>query len=204
MSWQLGVEAVLLDAGGVLLMPDPAAFRARLAPFGVVPDDERCHRAHYLGMGELDRLGAADYPEADRAMADFFGVAGAHVEAAAEAIQWVYVAAPYVPIDGVAVQLRRLHAAGLQLAIVSNASGTVEAQLAGHRICGVGGGDCVQVATVIDSHVVGVEKPDPAIFTFALDALDLAASQCVYVGDSVHFDVNGARAAGIRPVHLSP
>jgi putative hydrolase of the HAD superfamily len=26
----------------------------------------------------------------------------------------------------------------------------------------------------------------------------------VHVGDSVHFDVGGARAAGVRPVHLDP
>jgi FMN phosphatase YigB (HAD superfamily) len=51
---------------------------------------------------------------------------------------------------------------------------------------------------------VGVEKPDPAIFAFALEALDLPAERCIYVGDSVHFDVNGASAAGIAAVHLMP
>jgi putative hydrolase of the HAD superfamily len=51
---------------------------------------------------------------------------------------------------------------------------------------------------------VGVEKPDPAIFSLALDALGLPAERCIYVGDSVFFDVRGARAAGIEVLHLTP
>src|SRR4051794_39706451 len=41
------VEAVLLDAGGVLLLPDPTAMRRAVARFGVAPDDDLCARAHY-------------------------------------------------------------------------------------------------------------------------------------------------------------
>jgi putative hydrolase of the HAD superfamily len=80
----------------------------------------------------------------------------------------------------------------------------MEQQLADHRICTSDGGQAAQVAVVVDSDVVGVEKPDPAIFRIALDALGLAPDDCLYVGDTVHFDVNGARAAGLRPVHLDP
>lgn len=61
-----------------------------------------------------------------------------------------------------------------------------------------------KVAIVIDSHVVGVEKPDPRIFELALSALDLPADRCVYVGDTVYFDVSGARNAGILPLHFDP
>ena len=60
---------------------------------------------------------------------------------------------------------------------------------------------------VIDSAVVGVSKPDPAIFALALDALglpDVARSTVVHVGDSLRYDVAGALAAGIRPIHLDP
>jgi putative hydrolase of the HAD superfamily len=80
----------------------------------------------------------------------------------------------------------------------------MEQQLADHRICTSDGGATAQVAVVVDSEVVGVEKPDPAIFGIALDALSLPPDECLYVGDTVHFDVNGARAAGLRPVHLDP
>lgn len=60
---------------------------------------------------------------------------------------------------------------------------------------------------VIDSAVVGVSKPDPAIFALALDALglpDVKRSTVVHVGDSLRYDVTGALAAGVRPIHLDP
>jgi putative hydrolase of the HAD superfamily len=53
--------------------------------------------------------------------------------------------------------------------------------------------------------VVGVAKPDPRIFGLALDSLGVEASENVlHVGDSLRYDVTGALAAGLRPVHLDP
>ena len=65
----------------------------------------------------------------------------------------------------------------------------------------------IEVGAVIDSAVVGVSKPDPAIFALALDALGMPAVDrrtVVHVGDSLRYDVTGAIAAGVRPVHLDP
>ena len=100
--------------------------------------------------------------------------------------------------------MRTLREAGLALAIVSNAEGTMEQQLAAHRICQVGDGDGVTVEVVVDSKVVGVAKPDPRIFTLALEQLGVPGERAVHVGDSVHFDVEGARAAGVQAIHLDP
>jgi putative hydrolase of the HAD superfamily len=53
--------------------------------------------------------------------------------------------------------------------------------------------------------VVGVAKPDPGIFRIALDALDVPADGAVlHVGDSLRYDVAGALAAGLQPVHMDP
>ena len=194
----------MLDAGGVLMLPDPSAFRARLRRFGVVPDDDSCYRAHYLGVAEIDRLCRKDYDAADRLIARVLGVPDQYLESAVEAISLVYNHDPFVAIDGVAAQLRRLRAAGVRLGIVSNANGQLEADLLRHRICSRDGEDCADVDVVIDSDVVGVEKPDPAIFALALDALGLPAEHCVYLGDSTYFDVGGAQAAGIEVSHLTP
>jgi putative hydrolase of the HAD superfamily len=57
---------------------------------------------------------------------------------------------------------------------------------------------------VIDSALVGVEKPDPAIFRAALDALDVDPGEALYVGDLYEVDVVGARAAGMSAVLLRP
>ena len=198
------VDAVLLDAGGVLLLPDPDAMRRALAPFGVDASDETCHRAHYASMREIDRIGRLDWVAADRVLARVSGVAEASIEDAIGAIEQVYLGNDWVPVPGAAEALIRLQEAGIPLAVVSNAEGTMEQQLATHQICSTDGQQCARVALVVDSTVVGVEKPDPAIFDFALEALGAAPERCLYLGDTVHFDVNGARAAGLRPVHVDP
>ena len=53
---------------------------------------------------------------------------------------------------------------------------------------------------VVVSGDVGVKKPDPAIFTPALEQTELATDEAIFVGDSPEDDVAGARAAGLRPV----
>lgn len=198
------IDAVVLDAGGVLLLPNPGFVRELLAPFGAEPDDEHCRWAHYASTRAVDQLGQADWRAIDRLVAAEMGVPDEHLDAATDAIERAYVELSWVPIAGAAEALLALQAAGFALAVVSNASGTMEAQLAEHRICSVSGGDHAEVAVVIDSAVVGVEKPDPAIFRFALDALGVPPERCLYVGDTVVFDVVGARAAGLHPVHVDP
>jgi putative hydrolase of the HAD superfamily len=204
----LDVDAVLLDAGGVLVLPDPERIRARLAPLGASPDDETCRRAHYAGMREVDRLGRADWAMVDRVIAGELGVPEDGVERALAELERVYLADGWIPVAGAAATLARLAACGKTLAVVSNASGTMEQMLLEHRICSVAGedpqGPVPQVSVIVDSHVVGVEKPDPRIFAIALDAVGLPAERCAYVGDTVHFDVGGARAAGLHAIHLDP
>lgn len=198
------VDAVLLDAGGVLVLPDPKRMREMLAPLGTTPDDDTCRMGHYAGMREVDRLGRADWPLVDRVVARSAGVPEDRIDEALASIERIYLAEDWVPAPGAAEALRSLEAAGLQLGIVSNATGRMEQLLLEHRICGLEGEEMAKVAVVIDSHVVGVEKPDPRIFALALDALEVPPERCVFVGDSVHFDVEGARSAGIRPLHLDP
>ncbi len=55
---------------------------------------------------------------------------------------------------------------------------------------------------VVVSEEVGAGKPDPAPFHAALRALDAAPDEVVMVGNDVDRDVAGARAAGIRPIHV--
>jgi putative hydrolase of the HAD superfamily len=199
-----GIDAVLVDSGGVLLLPDPGAMRRTLAPLGAQPDDATCHRAHYAGMRAVDRLGTPDWPKVDRVVAKEAGVADDRLDDAVGPISDLYRQDPWVAIEGAAHALIALQQVGYPLAVVSNAEGTMEEQLARHRICAVEGGEVAEVAVVVDSAVVGIEKPDPRIFDFALDLIDADPARCVYLGDSVYFDVGGARAAGLQPVHVDP
>jgi HAD superfamily hydrolase (TIGR01509 family) len=94
-----------------------------------------------------------------------------------------------------AESLSKLRSTGLLLGVVSNSDGRVEEalQAAGLR----GYFDCV-----IDSAVIGVEKPDPRIFQAALTALGVRPHEALYVGDLYEVDIVGARAAGMHAVLL--
>jgi putative hydrolase of the HAD superfamily len=93
--------------------------------------------------------------------------------------------------------LRRVKARGLVAGVISNANGTIASILAA---TGLG----QYLDFVIDSSVVGVEKPDARIFELALRAAGVPAARAVYVGDLYTVDVLGARAAGLDAVLLDP
>src|SRR4030088_1178738 len=48
------MDAVILDVGGVLLVPHAEAVNPALAPFGVEVDLAQAERAHYGGIRSLD------------------------------------------------------------------------------------------------------------------------------------------------------
>ena len=86
---------------------------------------------------------------------------------------------------------------GRCLGIISNADGTVAAKLEQ-------AGLLPYFDFIIDSGLVGVEKPDPAIFQLALDQTGLSPERVLYVGDLFAIDVLGARAAGITGALVDP
>lgn len=93
--------------------------------------------------------------------------------------------------------LAALRARGYTLGVVSNADGRAAAGL---DACGL----TLHFTAVIDSHLVGVEKPDPRIFHLALAACGAVPAETVFVGDIYEIDVRGARNAGITPLLLDP
>ena len=226
------VNAILLDAGGVMIFPSPDLLLPPLHAAGVQPTVADLERAHYRAMAECDEPGR-EPPGRQwwlEYLQDFVaacGVARTDVGAVAEDIvgltdgfSWTHVG------PEVAEALRGIAALGLPLGIVSNSTGEVEQTLRQLDVCyafsaggdaggsaSAVGGDAgptrrgIEVGAVIDSAVVGVSKPDPAIFALALDALGMPAVDrrtVVHVGDSLRYDVTGAIAAGVRPVHLDP
>jgi len=56
---------------------------------------------------------------------------------------------------------------------------------------------------VVISAEVDVRKPNPAIFALLLERLRLSPHEVLFVGDTAHEDVAGARAAGLPVVWLS-
>jgi putative hydrolase of the HAD superfamily len=206
-TWPRVVETVLLDAGGVLLDLDYGyvgrLIAARREPELPPIEGDALARLEAIARREIHRQVAAGGRVSD-AWRDYFhvilGRAGVpHAEQAAmidvlwEAHQrfglWTR------PIDGAPDIVAALKQRGLRLGVVSNAEGRVERDLddAGYR--GLFG-------TVVDSHVVGFEKPDPEIFRIAMSRLGADPATTIHVGDVPAVDVAGARAAGVVPVLL--
>jgi putative hydrolase of the HAD superfamily len=214
------VSAILLDAGGVLLYPEPDLTMASLRAAGISADLTMLEQAHYRAMLGQDQ--AATPPAPDTWRHDYLlsyvtacGVDDSQCVALATELAPAFTGLSWAhtgesTLDG----LRALAALGLPLGIVSNSDGTVQGQLRTAGLCHVPAQPAVQAAAdgagvpvgvIVDSAVVGVAKPDPAIFHIALDALGVPASGTVlYVGDSLRYDVAGAIAAGLQPVHFDP
>jgi FMN phosphatase YigB (HAD superfamily) len=91
--------------------------------------------------------------------------------------------------------LADLKAQGFQLGVVSNACGNVD------RLCD-DLGYSRYLSFVIDSHRVGIAKPDPAIYRLAVDRLGLPPAVIMMVGDSFERDMVPAKAIGMTTAWL--
>lgn len=99
--------------------------------------------------------------------------------------------------DGLAVALDRMRALQVPVAVVSNSEGMLENLLADVGILH-------SIDLVLDSGVVGVEKPDPRLFELALRRFAVAPERALHLGDNFGTDVLGARAAGMRVALVDP
>ena len=203
------IEAVLVDVGGVLVLPDHDRMVGAFERAGVRVDRERLDRAHYAGVAAL-----TEFKESDREIWATYNRAYARAcDAPAGALEDVveHLLNEFATgavwsriVHGSVDALRRLGALGVRLVIVSNADGDAEQRLRDDAVCQVGPGRGATVEAIFDSTVVGVAKPDPRIFEMALDAVAVPAAHAIHVGDTPGADVVGARAAGVRPVLIDP
>jgi len=206
-----GARACIFDAGGTLVHPDwsrlariahdvsgrsfesiemSRAFGEMLKAVGVemqregfvLPEEmKRPHwtfRRVYRALG-LDEIACSDAIER---------VSAAHLERHV----WCGVDQD---VPGILAELRR-H--GLAVAVISN---TEDGRLI-DSLAAAGIADSFDL--MIDSHVVGLRKPDPEIFQLALQRLELEAGEAAYVGDSYVHDALAAQAVGLTGILLDP
>ena len=55
--------------------------------------------------------------------------------------------------------------------------------------------------SVYDSESIGVKKPNPLIFNFALNDSNSKASESIMIGDSFEADIQGSLAVGMKAIH---
>ncbi len=201
-------DAILFDAGGIFLLPDPTVLGPLLAYHGGDPSEAAHRRAHYAGMAAKSAAGSIEsfWHDYNLAYVRSVGVFEHEIEFAAMMLErtrnsytWRW------PIPESLKALRALHDSGMPMGIISNATGQIAQVLERSGVCQVGDGPSTPVQVIIDSYVVGVAKPDPRIFDIALESFKgVDRSRVAYIGDSVTMDVGGARAAGLHGILLDP
>ena len=201
----ISIDTVFLDAGGVLCHPSWTRVADALTRHGVAVAAAALAHAEQKATFDIDNastIGATD----DRARGWlYFNLvlhhAGVKQSAATDSALaelreyhrtdnlWEHVEPDVRPA------LAALRDRGLKLVVVSNANGRLR-----HLF------DRIDMTKwfdhVLDSHEWGVEKPDPRLFTLALEQARAEAARTVHVGDLYHVDVAGARNAGLRAAVL--
>lgn len=200
-------DAILFDAGGVLVLPDPTVLSPLLAYFGGDASIDAHRRAHYAGMKAKSDADSSEtsWDVYNNAYVSSVGVDEAdRSEAAALLDRTRYHATWRWVIPESRSALDRLATAGVPMGVVSNASGQIESMLR-RDICQVGPGPHIDMRVIVDSDVVGVAKPDPAIFDHALPSFaEFEHNRIAYVGDSVTMDIASSSLVGLHPILLDP
>jgi HAD superfamily hydrolase (TIGR01549 family) len=96
-------------------------------------------------------------------------------------------------LPGIVELARELRAHRVPIGILTNSEGK-----AATLVRELGLDDTFEV--VIDSGVLGVAKPDPAIFHAFAGALAMPPSEIVHIGDSLRADVHGALAVSMHAI----
>lgn len=204
----MGLRAVFLDAGNTLLALDYEAIAERIRADGHAVTPAEVRRAEQRARVRLDpHLGpsrSTETPDVFQLYVRYLleGLAVSWGPDAERLVADLRRANPPFGLWSVGVPeapavLEGLRRRGLRLAVVSNSNGTVAEIL--RRV-----GLADRVDAIVDSGLVGVEKPDPRIFRHAAAALGVAPEETVHVGDLYSVDVLGARAAGCRAILLDP
>jgi HAD superfamily hydrolase (TIGR01509 family) len=198
------LRAVLFDWGDTLMQwtPDDELLvdghRAGLAAIGREPIAAMTDRFRDVYLREFFAPGVIEeieYPAQVRRLLGEFGVEvdddGLLRFLEAEHAAW----APARQLAATThALLESLRGRGLRVGLVSNAFDPPE--LLHRDLADLGVADLLDVA--VFSSQIGRRKPDPAIFRYALEQLDVEPESALFVGDTAATDVAGAAALGMR------
>lgn len=201
-------RALFFDAGNTLLRINYAAIAAELARHGTPRAPEAVARAEYLARVRLDPHLAPGASTESRSVAGYYfrylleelGVTDP--ETVRALAQWrrgynLPVGLWHLPDPEADAALKLARDAGCATGVISNSNGSVRSILEATGLA-------AHLDFILDSAVVGLEKPDPRIFKMALDQVRVEPAEAVYVGDLYSVDVLGARRAGLDAILLDP
>lgn len=190
------IGAVLFDLDNTLTNRDQAFaawaqwfVRGRLCLTEAVEID-----AALADLVALDRGGHAPKDAMFRALKERHAVVTEPIDSLVEAFR-EQLLARLPPLDPATGLLALLDGAHVPWGIVTNGSRSQALKI---RKLGLAD----RAACVVISGVVGVRKPDPAIFRLAAEQVGVASDAALFVGDSPDADIAGTTGAGMRTAWL--
>jgi putative hydrolase of the HAD superfamily len=102
-----------------------------------------------------------------------------------------------VPFDGIETVLSKIKQK-VTLGLITNAYDVPE-QLERIKVSGLHN----YFDDIVIAGDVGLYKPDPAIFLYLLNRINVVPEKSLYIGDSEIYDINGAKAAGMKTALFS-
>ncbi|MFQ5803588.1 MAG: HAD family hydrolase [Candidatus Methylomirabilales bacterium] len=203
------VKAVFFDAGNTILRLDYALIVDALKRQGFLVDQEEVWRAECRARVKLDpflaEITVRESPEVFsryvRYMCEEMGLLwGKKAERLLRELREINGHSNLWrggAVTGAREVLEDLKGNGYLLGVISNSDGRLETLL--NEV-----GLAEHLSVIVDSRVVGFEKPDPRIFHWALERTGVTPDEAVYVGDFYSLDVVGARRVGLDAILLDP
>lgn len=152
---------------------------------GIEHDEHSKSRDHYVAWQQARLHG----------MLDECGIPAAAQEALIIRAREIGAHRHIVAFDEVLAVLHDLRSRNLTLAICSNWDWDLEEAVASAGLTGA-------VDVMISSAWIGARKPHPRVYEAVLDLVGVEPAEAVFVGDTWTCDVEGPRAAGLRPIYV--
>lgn len=192
---------LIFDAGGVLVFPDFDLLADIANRVGIETSSREIAEEHANLLRAFDEHVAQhhQFPSIQYFLDLFKRVADSDERATAatqltlQADKEKHIWATTQPWVGEALQ--ELKNLDYQMAVISNSDGRVDAIMQDLELR-------EYFEIVIDSFVVGVEKPEKKIFEIALEKLSVDPQKAIFIGDIYFIDIWGANQAGLGAIHL--
>jgi HAD superfamily hydrolase (TIGR01549 family) len=196
------LRAVVFDVDFTIARPGPDlgpdGYRALGLRYGLDLDPSRYEEARAAAFAEVKRHPELDHDEeiwvlfTERVILGMGGRGDTYPAAVEMEQRWAH-SVHFELYDDALPTLEDMRRRGLKIGLLSNSSRNLEEFVAHHGL---------PADEVLTSGAHGKTKPHESIFMALLSQLEVEPPQAAMVGDTLHEDVEGARAIGMRAVLL--